>query len=94
MWAYTVLIDVDSVLGLLHRVDVGEFANVLEVHAAFIFRVGDRGSMHLQNVGGSAQNHAVKQPKNRINIVMLFFIRDIWRGQSVGCGLGYRRSGV
>lgn len=30
---------VDSILGLLYHVDVGDIVRVLEVHAAFIFRV-------------------------------------------------------
>jgi hypothetical protein len=33
------LTDVNSVLGMLHRVDVGDVADVSEVHAALIFRV-------------------------------------------------------
>jgi hypothetical protein len=33
------IIDVDFVLGLLHRVDVSDAADVSKVHAASIFRV-------------------------------------------------------
>jgi hypothetical protein len=41
------LIGVISVLGLLHLVTVGDIADVLEVNAAYIFRVEDRGTMYL-----------------------------------------------
>jgi hypothetical protein len=42
-------VDVNPVLGLLHRVDVGDVADVSEVLSASIFRVKDGGSMYLRN---------------------------------------------
>jgi hypothetical protein len=47
--------DVNSVLGLLHRVDVDDYADVSEVSAASILRIGrrleDGGSRYFCNVG-------------------------------------------
>jgi hypothetical protein len=57
----------NSVLGLLHRVVVGDIANISEALSASIFRVEvcrlvhpeDGGSMYLRNVGNIAYNHTV-----------------------------------
>jgi hypothetical protein len=49
-------VNVNSVLGVLHRVDRIDVADVSEVHVASIFRVvsADEESMYLRNVGSIA----------------------------------------
>jgi hypothetical protein len=41
------LTDVESVLGSLHRVDVGSIPDVSEVHPASIFRVAMHADAHV-----------------------------------------------
>jgi hypothetical protein len=55
------IIDVDFVLGLLRRMDVGDVANVSEVHTTSIFSVDpeDGGSMYFRNVGNIAHIHTL-----------------------------------
>jgi hypothetical protein len=53
------IIGVDTVLGLLNHADLGDVANVSEVHAASYFRVEDGGSMYLRSVGNIAHIHTV-----------------------------------
>jgi hypothetical protein len=60
---YTSAFDIISILGLLHRVAVGHVADISQVLAASIFRLEERGSIHLLNVGNIVHNHAVKQHK-------------------------------
>jgi hypothetical protein len=47
------IIDVDTVLGLLHPVDMGSVANILEIRtgSALTFDPEDGGSMYLRNIG-------------------------------------------
>jgi hypothetical protein len=52
--SWWLIIDINSVLVLLHRVEVGDVADVLETHAASIIRVDpedDPGSPEEGNVG-------------------------------------------
>jgi hypothetical protein len=53
--------DVNSVLGLLHSVDVGDVAYVSKVHTASISKVDseDRGRMCLRNGGNISHIHTV-----------------------------------
>jgi hypothetical protein len=57
------IIDVNSLLGLLQHAVVGNVADVSEVHALSIFKA-DGGSMFLRNVGNIVHNRMVEQPKN------------------------------
>jgi hypothetical protein len=51
--------DVNSLLGLLHCLVVGDVVHVSEVHAVSVFRAKDGDSKYLQNVGIIAQSHTV-----------------------------------
>jgi hypothetical protein len=57
------IIDVNSLLGLLQHAVVGNVAVVSVVHALSIFRA-DGGSTSLQNVGNIVHNRMVEQFKN------------------------------
>lgn len=57
------IIDVNSLIGLLQHAVVGNVTNVSEVHGLSIFRA-DGGSMCSRNVGNIVHNRMVEQPKN------------------------------